>query len=245
MDITIDTILGGRVQIAQPAQGFRIAIDTVLLAAAIDAQPHDTILDVGSGVGAAALCLAARQPDCRVIGLERQRPLVRFAADNIQRNHMNHRVEVLWGDLCQPPPRLAAGTYAHVMTNPPYLEEQRMRPSSNPSKQTANSEQSANLEQWLKFCLLMVRPKGCITLIHRADRLHEILHLLTGKLGNIMIFPIWSHAQKPAKRVIIRGRKNSQAPTVLSPGLLMHRATGEYTAEAEAILRHAQPLVID
>ena len=80
LPFTEDALLGGRVILRQPAEGYRVAIDPVLLAAAVPAAAGDTVLDVGSGVGAAALCLAARAPDCRVYGVEIQRDLVRLAA---------------------------------------------------------------------------------------------------------------------------------------------------------------------
>lgn len=52
---TVDRVLDGRVVIAQPADGYRVAIDPVLLAAAVDAAPGARVLDLGCGVGTAAL----------------------------------------------------------------------------------------------------------------------------------------------------------------------------------------------
>ena|GEM_PF-4880497 len=53
-------LLGGRVVCMQPVDGFRVAIDPVLLAAAVPAQAGERVLDAGTGTGAAALCLGAR-----------------------------------------------------------------------------------------------------------------------------------------------------------------------------------------
>lgn len=239
-----DYLLGGRVLIRQPLQGYRVAIDPIFLAAAIDAQPGDTVLDVGTGVGAASLCLAARVPDCRIIGLEVQRSNVRLAAENIVLNNMRDRVEVLWGDLIQPPPRLAAGTFSHVMANPPYLEVNHATPSVYEHKAISNTTTSVGLEQWAKFALLMARPKGTITFIHRADRLSDILAYFHGKMGDIVIFPLWAGQGKPAKRLLVRGRKSTHGPSILSPGLVLHQSDGRFTQEAEDILRQGAPLKI-
>lgn len=242
--ITEDYLLGGRVLVRQPAQGYRVAIDPLLLAASIHPEPGESVLDVGAGVGAAALCLAARVPDCRVTGLEVQREAVRLAADNVVLNNVRDRVEILCGDLLRPPPRLAAGTYAHVMANPPYLEANAATSSQNIHKAVSHIEGDATFEQWARFALLMVRPKGTVTFIHRADRLDAILGFFYGKIGDIVVFPLWPSQGKPAKRVLIRGRKNSHSPLRLSPGLILHQPDGHYTPEAEAILRHGTPLYL-
>lgn len=242
--VSEDYLLGGRILVRQPVEGYRIAIDPILLAAAIDAQPGDTILDIGAGVGAASLCLAVRCPDTRIIGVEVQRTSVRLAAENIALNNLRDRVEILLADLQQPPPRLAAGTFTHVMTNPPYLEASKTRPNSNDHKQLSNVESTVSLEQWARFSLLMVRPKGTVTFIHRADRLDEILSYFKGKLGDITIFPLWPGPNKAAKRVLVRGRKNSNGPLKLVNGLILHHEDGRFTEQAEGILRDGVGLPI-
>src|SRR5579863_9334849 len=90
-EVSDGTLLGGRVKLRQPVEGYRVAIDPVFLAAAVPAASGDRILDIGCGVGAASLCLAARVPECRVIGIERERELVRLAVDNALTNGMSAR----------------------------------------------------------------------------------------------------------------------------------------------------------
>jgi tRNA1(Val) A37 N6-methylase TrmN6 len=242
-EITEDTLLGGRIRLTQPSEGYRVAIDPVLLAAAVPAQAGEQVLDVGAGVGAAALCLAARVDGCRVVGLEVQRALVRLANDNAALNGLRDRVSVMEGDLLRPPPRLAPGSFDHVMTNPPHLDPVRATASPMPGKTTANLEGAARLDAWLAFCLAMVRAKGSVSVIHRADRLDALLAALHGKAGEIVVFPLWPMADgRAAKRVIVRARKGSAAPTRLAAGLVLHRADGRYGDATEAILREGAAL---
>ena len=64
-----DSLLGGRVRLRQPAAGYRVAIDPVLLAAAVPASAGERALDVGAGSAAAALCLGVRVAGVHVTGL--------------------------------------------------------------------------------------------------------------------------------------------------------------------------------
>lgn len=85
MEVTEDSLLGGRVRLLQPRHGYRVALDPVLLAAAVPARAGESVLDLGCGVGAAALCLATRVPGVRVEGLELQPLNAELAVRNIDR----------------------------------------------------------------------------------------------------------------------------------------------------------------
>lgn len=238
-----DSLLGGRVRLRQPLSGYRAAIDPVLLAAAVPASAGDAVLDIGCGAGAAALALAVRTP-CRVTGIEAQRDLVRLAGDNILLNDLSGRVVVMAGDLLRPPPRLEPGSFAHVMANPPFLDAGAVTPPPDQGKAAATIEGEADLAAWVRFALAMVRSKGSLTFIHRADRMERLLAQLDGRAGEIVVFPLWAGPEKPAKRVIIRARKGVATPTRLTTGLVLHEADGRYTPAANAILRDGAALVL-
>ncbi|HUJ96689.1 MAG TPA: methyltransferase [Stellaceae bacterium] len=236
-EVTEDTLLGGRVVLRQPRTGYRAAIDPVLLAAAVSAGAVDTVLDIGCGVGAAMLCLAVRVAGCRITGIEAQRELVRLASENIDLNQVQGRVVAMAGDILRPPPRLEPGSFGHVMANPPFLEAGAATLSPLPRKAAATVEGEADLAAWVRFALAMVRPKGSLTFIHRADRMEQLLAQLMGRAGEITVFPLWAGSDKAAKRVIVRARKGVETPTRLTPGLILHTADGRYTAAADAVLR--------
>ncbi|HEX5077639.1 MAG TPA: methyltransferase domain-containing protein [Geminicoccaceae bacterium] len=244
-DLTLDRLLGGRVSLSQPAQGYRVAMDPVLLAAAVPAIAGERVLDAGAGTGAAALCLAVRVPGCKVVGIELQRALQQIAAANVAQNGLGERVEMLVGDLVQPPPRFAWGSFDHVMTNPPYLAAQAASAPSLPQRAIAHVEGDAPLAAWLQGCVRMLRPGGMLTMIHRAERLSEILAALGDALGGLILYPLWpGDPHRPAGRILVQGRKGSRAPLALLPGLVLHRPDGPLSAAAEAVLRHGDALVL-
>lgn len=239
---TEDRVLGGRVRLRQPASGYRVAIDPVFLAAAVPAEPQQSILDVGCGVGAAMLCLAARVPQSRVVGLETQRDLVRLAGDNAILNCVEARVSAMIGDLLHAPPRLSPGTFDHVMANPPYLASGEATRSPAPGKAEATVEGEAGVASWVRFALAMARPKGSVTFIYRADRFEVLLAEIAGRAGEVVVYPLWPSPGKPAVRVLVRARKQVAAPARLAPGLVLHEPDGQLTRAAEGVLREGRGL---
>jgi len=242
-----DGLLGGKIRLLQPGEGYRAAIDPVLLAASITARSGETVLDIGCGVGAAALCLASRGAGLQITGLEIQAGLADLAERNVALNAAFGAVSIVEGDLRDPPSNLGLGRYHHVMANPPFMETTAGNPPPNASKAQAHTEETGRLKDWVEFAAKALRPKGSATIIHRADRLDELLALMRKDFGELIIFPLWPTAPggvsaKPAKRVIVRGRKGLKSPTVFSPGLVLHDGQSAYTSEAETVLRHGGAL---
>ncbi|HYN38805.1 MAG TPA: methyltransferase, partial [Rhodospirillales bacterium] len=169
--LTDDRLLDGRVHLRQPAEGFRASIDSVLLAAAVPAADGEAVLDVGSGAGAAALCLAARVAGAQVTGIESDRALVRLASDNAEASGFAARARFYLGDLASPPIRLSPASFDHIMVNPPFVPAGSGRPPRDPARAQAMVEGPVTLAGWLEFCLKMVRQGGTVTVIQRADRL--------------------------------------------------------------------------
>ncbi|MFQ5955927.1 MAG: tRNA1(Val) (adenine(37)-N6)-methyltransferase [Kiloniellales bacterium] len=244
-EVTEDALIGRRVRLRQPGRGYRVAVDPVLLAAAVPAGAGHRVLDLGTGVGAAALCLAVRVAGCRVTGLELDPALARLANENAALNGLSERVRVIAGDVRAPPAEFVAAGFDEVMLNPPHLAAAGAAPSPDPGKAAADVEgEGAELAVWLDQAHLMTRPRAGITVIHRAERLGELLAGLGGRAGDVRVFPLWPRADRPAKRVIVRARKGSAAPLRLCPGLVLHGPDGRFTAPAEAVLRDGAGLAL-
>jgi len=242
--VTEDSLFGGQLILRQPAEGYRVAVDPVLLAATIPAKPGESVLDVGSGVGAAALCLVYRVPGCHVDGIEIQSDLAVLAVGNAVANGVADTVRFTEGDIGAMPTGPGPGTFDHVMTNPPYLRAADSRNPSSSSKTTATVEQDIDLDSWLGHCIQMARPRGTVTVIHRADRLDDVVGILSVKCGALVVFPLWPKAGEDAKRVVVRATVGRDTPLRLVPGLVLHDEHGDYTPEAQAVLRAAAALEV-
>ena len=239
---SIDDFLGGDIRLKQPLDGYRVSIDTLLLAASVPAQSGDTILEAGTGSAGAAICLAKRVMGVHVTGLELQTEMAQYAVGNIALNTMGDRVSIMEGDIAAPPAALKVGSFDHVIANPPYLPDGKAIKSPSKSKGLAHMDQSTSLKGWVNFCVNMARHKGSITFIYRADRLDELLSRLYGRVGDLALCPLWPHAGEPAKRILVQGRKGMSGGMRLLPGLVLHADDESYTKEAEAILRRGGEL---
>ena len=237
---TDDRLLGGQVILRQPVNGYRVAIDPVLLAAAVQAAPGARVLDAGCGTGAAMFCLAARRTDLHVTGLERNAASVAFARAGVDLNDFATRTRVMDGDLAQLPAELR-DRFDVVMTNPPFGADGTPPPDAG--RAAAHQESDLDLAAWIKACFTCLKPKGRLVMIHRAERLSEILAAVRMRAGDIRILPIYPKAGEPARRVIVDAGKGRKSPDTLLPGLVLHETDGSFTKAAEAVLRDAAAIM--
>ncbi len=242
---TTDRLLGGRVEVRQPGSGFRVSVDAVLLAAAVTLEPGQRALDVGCGAGGATLCLASRLHHAEVLGIDRDAAMADCLAENISANNFDGRVVAEVMDVADGAPGHLRGSFDHVFSNPPYMPPQRADMRTVDDAVGAATIESVPFTDWLAFMAACCRPKGRLTIVHRADRLEELLAGFAEIAGEIRVLPVWPHANAPAKRVIITARVGVRTPTALCPGLVLHAPDGAYTPATRAVIEDAQGLMFD
>jgi tRNA1(Val) A37 N6-methylase TrmN6 len=244
-----DAFLGGRLRILQPTAGYRAGLDAVLLAAAAPLRTGgiENVLDVGAGVGVVGLAVARRAAEARVTMIEREVAAAELCRANIERNGLGERARVLAGDVSrplgeQPALQRLAGTFEHVLANPPYQIEGAASLAPEPAKAVANAMPAEGLMHWLRFMAAMARPGGTATVIHRADRLGHVLSAFAGRFGGLVVFPLFPRQGAPAQRVLVQGIKGSRAPLQLRAGLILHDTGHGFRPEVDAILRAGHAL---
>jgi tRNA1(Val) A37 N6-methylase TrmN6 len=232
--VTEDYILAGRVSLAQPAKGYRAGLDAALLAAACDAAPGERVIEAGCGVGAVMLAAAVRRPGASFVGLERDPEALALARRNIRANAVQARVEATQSDVAT---ARVETPFDAALSNPPFFDDPDALRGPHPTRRGAYIA-DAGLEAWTTFLLRAVRDGGTITVIHRADRLADLLALLGDKAGSFQVRPVHPFADAPASRVLVRAVRIGRAPLRLLPPLVLHeRDGGKHSAPAEAILR--------
>ena len=246
-DETEDRTLGGRIILRQPRVGYRAATDPVLLAAAVPAEAGQTALDLGCGVGAAALCLAGRVAGMQVHGLEIQPRYAALARVNAALNGIELTVHE--GDLRNPPGALKARSFDHVICNPPYFAAAASTPADDAGRDKAHRE-DAPMAAWTDAALRRLNHRGVFTVIHRADRLPEILGSLHGRAGDVTVLPLAARPGRAAKRVLVQARKGARGIFMLLPPLVLHvgdahlKDEEDFSAPARSVLRDAGALML-
>lgn len=244
-DLTRDAFLGGRLMLWQPARGYRAATDPVLLAASVPARAGDSVLDLGCGVGTASFCLGVRVAGLDLTGIEVQPAYADLARRNAAETGLALRVAT--GDIARMPPDLAGQSFDHVMMNPPFFAEAASLATADPGRDTAFRE-DLPLADWIDAGLRRLKPRGRLALIHRAERLPEILTALAARAGAVEVLPLAARSGREAGRVIVRARKGVRTPFRLLPPFVLHAgerhaADGDdFTPEATATLRDGAPL---
>jgi tRNA1(Val) A37 N6-methylase TrmN6 len=241
-EVTEDALLGGKLRLKQPRSGHRVGHDAILLAAACPARAGERVLDLGAGVGAAGLSLARRVEGTEIALVEVDPVLAGLAAENARLNGLETRVSSMVLDVAAPARAFAAAglapeTAARVLMNPPFNDPVRQRASIDPQRRLAHVRSGGTLPAWVKTAARLLRPRGTLTMIWRADGLAEVLQALASAFGAATVLPVHPGEREAAIRVLVRATKASRAPLVLLPGLVLNDASGRPTAQAEAVLR--------
>lgn len=237
--LTRDRFLNGRLQLWQPKDGYRAGTDPVLLAAAVPAGDGETFLELGCGVGTAALCLALRT-GADGTGLELQSDYAALADRNARENDLP--LQVVVGNVHSMPTSLRARSFHHVLFNPPYFPETGGTPSNDAGRDRALRDRS-DLATWLREGAKRLRAKGSLTVIARADRLRDVLSGLPDSIGSLRVLPLAARSGRQAKRVLVQGRKDGKAPLSLLAPFILHdgsehlRDGEDFSATAKRVLR--------
>jgi tRNA1Val (adenine37-N6)-methyltransferase len=230
-EVTVDTLLRGRVTLLQPARGPRSSLDPVLLAAFL-APPHGRFLDIGCGTGALSFLLLHADPTATGVAIELQPSLARLAADGRDRNGWGGRLRVVVGDARAAGRELPAAGFDLVATNPPFRPLGRGQTPPDGARALAHHEVALTLDDWLDVAARAVRPGGRVAAIFPAERFLELAAGLHARdISPLRVRPVHPYADRPAARVLIEAERAGRRPLVFEPPLIVHAAGARYTDE--------------
>ncbi|MEX0282959.1 MAG: tRNA1(Val) (adenine(37)-N6)-methyltransferase [Arenibacterium sp.] len=235
-----DGFLGGRLKLLQPAKGYRAGNDPVLLAASVPVRSGQSLLDMGCGVGTAALCVGTRVSDVRLTGIERLPAYAELAERNASENDIPF--DVFCGDLTHLPSALRQRQFDHVVANPPYFRAGAHAASQDAGRAAGRGEKTP-LSAWIETGAKRLRTRGMLHLIQAIERLPDVLSAAQGYLGSLEILPLASRNGRAPDRFILRAVKGGRAAFRLWPALILHEGVrhetvgNTYTNAVNAVLR--------
>lgn len=237
-------VLNKKVELLQLENGFRTSIDSVLLAASCPAVDSENILDMGCGVGSALFCVLKRLPAVSATGLDWDEEALALARENAALNECADRAVFVQDDIRHFDVETPAARFDHIICNPPYLEQgtHLASPSEQKAMAHGHQQQDISLKDWIEAASRLLKPRGSISFIYRADASVTLLQLMGRRFGAYEVFPLWPKEGLDAKRVIIRARKDRKSPSIMHHGLVLHQDDGQYTVKAEHVLRDGQSL---
>ena len=236
--VTLDTISirdAGVVSIAQPGNGFRFTLDSLLLADFCRLRKRDRILEPGAGTGIVSILLARKFPGARFTAAEVEPQAFDLLRRNIQHNGLADVVMPLDRDIRYLNGSIAPGSFDVIIANPPYTKCGTGRKSPSPERQTARQDQTASLPHWLGLQILL-KNKGRYFLVFPAGRAAELMSSLREKgLEPKRLRCAHPFQDKPASLVLIEAIKTSGIGLDILPPLVVHERGGGYTKEMREI----------
>tara|TARA_B100000700_G_scaffold231025_1_gene255612 strand:+ start:150 stop:896 length:747 start_codon:yes stop_codon:yes gene_type:complete len=234
LDLTKNKILNGNIELYQPKVGFRVGIDSILLASSIN--KYSKCMEFGSGSGIILVYLSKRFPSSKILGIEKNIDLVNLAKNNLKINKITKSsAEVLQSNLGDDIfLRNNNNTFDRIVMNPPYFSPEKVIMSKNITK--ASSRYEFDVNKWFTAAYKKLKPKGFLNFIFRTENLDLVLNNLYPKWGDIKIYPLWPKKNIKSKLMIVQAKKNAKSGVQILPGLVLHNNDGSYTKACENIL---------
>ncbi len=232
MDLAEGALLAGRVRYWQNREGYRTGIEPVLLAAACPARPGERVLELGTGAGAALLCLAARVPGVHGVGVELDPTMAALARRNLAANG--------WDDIIVTEADAAGFTadapFDHAISNPPW-HDSASTPSPVPGRRRAKQARGGLLAAWCDAAARALRPGATLTLVLPAALVGNAFEALAGAgLAAPALFPLWPREGRSARLILLQARRGARGAACVLPGAVLHEGPG-WSAWADRVLR--------
>ena len=169
--------IGAGLKIIQSKNSYRFSEDSILLADFVDLNSGESLLDLGTGSGILPLLLIQRERNLKITGIEIQQGLASMAQRSIKYNNLEKEITIVQGDLKEVSTLFPEAKWDKVITNPPYFCTNESRVSPRDNIAIARHEIKCTLADIIKAASLLLKPEGSFYIVHRYQRLDELISL--------------------------------------------------------------------
>ena len=233
--ITEDALLDGKLALLQPADGYRVNVDALLLAAFAATGPFAKLaVDLGAGVGAVGLVLYRVGAASSIHLVEREETLSELARENLARSGARgeaHRLDLARDRL----PALLRERADLVVCNPPYFSDGSVRAQKHPLTKKART---GSLGPFVEAAARALRgTRGRAAFAYPARSLAE-LFAASARAGLVpkRLRLVHAHADDPARLALVELRRAKPGGLVVEAPLVEWAGQHERSPELEAIV---------
>ena len=229
----LDDILGyENLKIYQNSNYFSFSLDSVILANYSTIRLKDKkIVDFCTGNGVIPLILSKR---CSkdIIGVEIQKPLVELANKSIKFNNLDEIIAIEFMDIKEFS-KNHLNEFDLILCNPPYFKiEEESTFNDSYEKSIARHEILVTIDDVLNCAKKCLKDKGNICIVHRSDRLNEILDSFKrNSIEPKRIKFVHESLDKESTLVLIEGQKCGSVGLKIDKPLILYNLDGTETDE--------------
>ena len=229
----IDDLEFKGLKIIQNEKGFCFGMDSVLLSDfAKNIKKNSTVLDLGTGTGIIPILLCGKTNLKKVVGIEIQQDVANMAKRSSQLNNLQDRFEVINSNIMDLNNIYAKQSFDVIVTNPPYKKESTGIINENRAKLISRHEITANLEDFISISKDLLKDKGEFYMVHRPERLVDILSLMRKyKIEPKILKFVSPNKNKEPNLILIKGIKNANSFLKVEKTLYVYNEDEKYTNE--------------
>ena len=214
----------------------RLSTDCVLLADFVKAERARRGIDLGCASGAIALLLLSRAPALHMTGLELREEAAALAQENMAKNGLAGRSQIVTGDIRQHRALFPSGSFDLVVANPPYYPLGSGALSPDPARAAARGETDCTLAELCAAAAYLLRTGGSFCLVHKPERLADLFFALRpAGLEPKRLRKVSHRSEASPSLVLLESRRGGKAGLTVEPPLCLTDADGQESAEYRRI----------
>lgn len=235
MDVVNDLLGYKNLKIVQNNRMFSFSLDSVLLPNFVTINKNvKNILDIGCGNAPIPIILSTLT-SAKIKGVEIQKDVALLAKKSVELNNLNDQIEIINDDINEIAKTIPTESFDIITCNPPYFKViKNSNLNQSDYKTIARHEVTLNIEVLCKISKKLLKNKGLLALVHRPERLLEILEAL--KRNNLepkKIQFIYPKINSEANMLLIEAKKNGNSGLKVLEPIFVHEDNGEYTKQVK------------
>lgn len=219
-------------EIIQSPGRFCFGMDAVLLSSFAKVKKGEKALDLGTGTGILPILLEAKNNGDSYTGLELQEESADMARRSVRYNNLEHKLEIVTGDIKEAAKLFGAASFEVVTVNPPYMIGDHGIKNENEALYIARHEVMCTLEDILRESEKLLKWKGRFYMVHRPFRLPEIfMKMCAHRIEPKRMRLVYPYVDKEPNMVLIEGLRGGKPRLTVEPPLIVYNKDGSYTEE--------------